>query len=220
MHFAYFGLLVPLPCLRVLQVEENHWAPFPYEIASAYVRTLMIHVHKLKVCKASVEEALEKDPSSKKKTTQKLQEQLESLKSSSRHFVLCNRTGQLATQEWLHKHISVDEHGVPFVKSPKCRATIMSVVFRLVGNDAVLAVKLGPEKPELKVRCFHFESGKANHKITSLLDGYEHLVDNFEGEDEEVESSDQESSDSEIYDHHGLEGKVVHEIRKEIIQYN
>lgn len=194
-----------IQALHQCQVQADVWIPLPYEIASAYVRTLMLHARKLSTSKVLLNEALEKDPNAKKKGTQKLRGDVESLMVAVRHFVLCKKTGQLATQEWLSKHIQVSPEGVPSVKNPKCKAQIMSLGFTLAGTDVSLSLKLGADMAEMRVRCFHYETGKPNHKLSVFLDGYEHMVENFDDVDEDDEES-QESSDSEIYDQHGLEG--------------
>ena len=194
-------------CFECSFQEENgqSWVPLPYEVASALVRTLMLHVNKLSSTKTSLNAMLEKDPSAKKKPTQKQKETYESLQQVERHIVVNSRTGQMATPEWLASHVQVTSEGKPEFKSKRVKGTIMTMGFRREAHDNVdLTLKLNPDKTALPVRCWEFKTGQANARLAAFIDGYSHMAIELEGN---ASDSSAESSDDQVYDQEGLEGE-------------
>lgn len=79
----------------------------PYEIAAEYVRTLMLHYKGLLDAEAVYDSHVAHDLEEKKEATKKAKRDLK-MKSAKRYIVMNRRTGQLATQEWVSKNISIN----------------------------------------------------------------------------------------------------------------
>ena len=76
---------------------DGQWQSLPYEIASAYVRTLMLHCRELTKAQAKADELLAQDPGETKKKTKDDKDLVTSLKKMQRWIVLNPKTGQMAT---------------------------------------------------------------------------------------------------------------------------
>ncbi|CAK9114704.1 Uncharacterized protein (Fragment), partial [Durusdinium trenchii] len=132
-----------------VQVESGEWQSMSYELASAFVRTLMLHGAKLRAARNSFLELSALDEHLKKAATKKAKQEFENLKSVSRYMVFNPRTGELASQQWLNNHIQVMD-GVPCMKKKLGKACpfIVTLGFDLLPvGDVKLTVKTAPDKP-------------------------------------------------------------------------
>lgn len=198
--------------------EEGVWKSLPYEIASAMVRTLMLHISKVEEAKQLYVHLLGEDASESK--MQKAKNELDALKNVERYIVLNPRSGQIASQEWLNKHIKVI-NGVPSLKKEKTsiKLWVMTLYFSMQAQNFNLKLKVAEGKPDLKVRCLDLTAGTAQTKIQFLLDGYSHFTGNWDEEDqggsgEEGGGSDNGSDmDSMIGDEAGIPGALTSMLR-------
>ena len=88
---------------------------------------------------------------------------------AKRWIVLNPKTGQLATQSWLQKHIVADSNGKPSVKDSKSKVKLWVMVFHFSFQDeqVELALQTDADKPKQKVRCIDLAAGQS-----SLLHGW------------------------------------------------
>lgn len=179
-----------------------------YELASAFVRTLMLHGAKLRAARNSFLELSALDEHLKKAATKKAKQEFENLKSVSRYMVFNPRTGELASQQWLNNHIQVMD-GVPCMKKKLGKACpfIVTLGFDLLPvGDVKLTVKTAPDKPALPVRCFDLREGGAQSKFTFLMDGYDHLAAEVIVDEEEMDDEGANDEDFLWNDEDGLQG--------------
>ena len=99
---------------------QDAWIPLPYEIASAAVRTLVLHIRKLEAARAAFQLLYEKDPTKSKPKTVSTEQEVKLLESGQRHIVMNRRTGQIASAEWLYRHVHIVE-GIPTPRNAKTR---------------------------------------------------------------------------------------------------
>ena len=182
---------------------NDEWQSLPYEIASSYVRTLMVHCHELFEAKKKAEALLGEDPEEKKKKTRDAKELHESLKKSQRWIVFNPKTGQLATQHWLQKHIKADAAGKPVVKNSKSRVKPWVMVFHFESQDGetVLSLQRDPDKPQQKIRCVDIRNGQSHAALSFFMQGYQHFLD-----EEDEQDDGEESEDTMVGEDEGLEG--------------
>ena len=189
--------------LRRHQDEQKGWVALPYEIASAFVRTLCLHVHQLQATKETLAELEKEDPEAKKAATSKARTTYTELCDGKRFIVMNGRTCHLATQDWVAKNISKSSDGAPTWKNKSHKKSppwTMTMSFKMTGASAFLTLKLQTGAPDRVVRCWDLRGGQERSKLSMLLEGYEHMFDDFE------QGSDAESSATEIGDDLGLEG--------------
>ena len=210
-------LLVPAPDVNMsapVQDANSGWQALPYEIASAYVRTLALHLHQLQVAKESYAQLIQSDPSEENPATRKAKSTISELKSTQRFIVMNARTGHLATQDWVSRNMTRKADGTPQWKNKhgsKTSPWVMTFFFTAEGVAANLSLKLSQASTKRQVRCWDLRNGGERSKLSTLLVGYEHMMGANLEEDEEVQvegssDSDGESSATEIGDQHGLEG--------------
>ncbi|CAJ1437547.1 unnamed protein product [Effrenium voratum] len=222
-EFAKYGLAsTPQRCTTFeWQIQEGEeWRSLPYEVASAVVRTLVLHCHRLNTAKDAYGSLLENDPKHKNKQTQRAKQELDGLRHAERYIVLNPRTGQLATQSWLSKHIkTVDGKPELKKKGSTARPWVMTLMFALLAKDACLKLKIGPGENACNIRCVDLRSGSTNSKVSQLLLGYKHFSAKLDKTDqEEIAEEDDDwscdgyqSDESQIGDAAGQQ--VIHEIR-------
>ncbi len=172
------SMLVPF----MMQDSSGIWQALPFEVAHGIVRTATLHCHDYANAKETLGELQEKDPTFSKSKTVKARELVSGLESSTRFIVFNKRTGSVATPEWLARNITTSPTGEPEVKSQKS-AWVMTLQIVLVGSDFNLALKTSSDSEFRPVRCFSLKDGMEKHRIISLCDGYQHLLDN--GQDDE-----------------------------------
>ena len=185
------------------QDDAGEWQSMPYEIASAFVRTLAIHFNQLKEAKCAFETCQEADPEFVKAGSVKARTAYDALLASTRHIVMNKRTCQIATQDFISKYIK-EENGVPKLKreGTKVQPWIMSMNVTHVATEVELALRLKTNMPFQKVRCLDLKTGAPRGKISALMEGYEDMQDEYFDD----EGSDCMSEATMVGDEDGLEG--------------
>ena len=123
------------------------------------------------------------DPEVNLPKTIKVQKEFKELQSADRFAVLNRRTGWVATSEWLQKHITI-EGGVPKAKDgSKCRPWILTVRIKVSGADLDIHLRLATGKTFRHVRCFGLQEGEAKTKLSALVAGYSHVLEEQAFED-------------------------------------
>ena len=162
----------------ILQDSKGDWKALPYEAAGAIARSLMQHCHRVGLAKDALEKALEKDPDMKKVTTQKLSQKHAELLKVERYLIYNPRTGQLATEDWLSKHIRVTDEGLPEYKNPSkkmMKPKIVTLAVCIEENTISLKVDLGLGSGQCPVRCYDLRKSETQGDLQVLLLGYEHM---------------------------------------------
>ena len=124
------------------------------------------------------EKALENDPEMKKVTTQKLSQKHAELLKVERYLIYNPRTGQLATEQWLSKHIRVTDEGLPEFKNPSkkmMKPKIVTLAINIAGNVIGLKLDLGLGSGQCPVRCYDLRKSETQGDLQVLVAGYEHL---------------------------------------------
>lgn len=192
------------------QDDNSEWQALPYEIASAFVRTLSIHLHQMQMAKESYHRLRENDQSEVNANTVKAKATLEDLKNHSRFILMNPRTGRLATQDWVARNVTRLPDGTPTWKNKSTKKSspwTMTFTFKATGGNAALSLKLALAAPSRRVRCWDLRSGGERCKIANLLVGYEHMLDQFEPDEGEAPvESEAESEATAFGDDMGLEG--------------
>lgn len=192
--------------------QGNQWKALPYEVASAFVRTLMLHCQRFMDTSKQLEDMQVADPEAKKKKTQDKMDEQRNLCKAKRWIVLNPKTGQLATQSWIQKYIVADSNGKPTLKDSKSRAKLWVMVFHFSFQDELveLALQTDAGKPKQKVRCISLAGGQSQAALAFFMDGYYHMAgaDRLGG-DEDAGEDDDESEETMIGDEDGLEGVLA-----------
>ena len=158
-------LLVPAPDVNMsapVQDANSGWQALPYEIASAYVRTLALHLHQLQVAKESYAQLIQSDPSEENPATRKAKSTISELKSTQRFIVMNARTGHLATQDWVSRNMTRKADGTPQWKNKhgsKTSPWVMTFFFTAEGVAANLSLKLSQASTKRQVRCWDLRNG-------------------------------------------------------------
>lgn len=182
----------------------------PYEIASGMVRTLVHHYKRLGDAYLTYKTHLEDDETESSEQTRKAKKAFQDMLNTKLYMVMNPRTCQLATPEWLSKHIQINQQGLPTAKyGKKSEPWVMTLFFSQAthpGGDVVLRLQLASKASPACVRCWELETGEEKKKIANLLAGYN--FDQKDGEDDE-HTSEAESEKTVVGDEDGLEGSVV-----------
>lgn len=182
----------------------------PYEIASGMVRTLVHHYKRLGDAHAIFKTHLETDETESLEQTRKAKKIFRDMLNTKLYMVMNPRTCQLATPEWVSKHIQINQQGVPTAKyGKKSQPWVMTLFFCQETHpvsDVALRLQLAPNASPACVRCWELETGEEKKKIASLLAGYS--FDQKEDEDDE-NTSEAESEKTVPGDEDGLEGSVI-----------
>ena len=164
------------------------WLQLPYEVAHGVAKLVVLHGSEVIQAKKDLANQLLNDSEEKKTRTQKAREAVEKLKSVERFLVFNRRTGQLATAEWIQKHIGSDEHGRPKVRNPKSTAKPWLMTMKFQGDEHV-KISLRTDDVEgsafRQVRCLSLTQGIEKADLQSLVSGYQHLVVNEEEGDDD-----------------------------------
>ena len=154
----------------------------------------MQHCHKVGLAEAAKKKALETDPEMKKQSTQNLSQRHEDLLKVERYLIYNPRTGQIATEEWLSKHIRVTNEGVPEYKNPSkkmMKPKIVTLAIDIVEGSVSLQLDLGLGAGKCPVRCYDLRRSETQGDLQVLLSGYEHLAADWdEEEDSETRNFD------------------------------
>lgn len=209
--------IIVFVCCQVFALEEGStWKSLPYEVAAATVRTLVLHLKQFQTAKARYIEMLtEEGGESVQKKKKKCKDDLDALTNCERYIVMNTKTGQIATQEWVQKHIKC-EGGQPVLKNEKAKIKpwVMSLTFQLAGQgDANIKLKPSQNKEAMRIRCLDLRTGVEQAKISFLLNGYGHIATSFtEEEDQDIVCSgpeeEDDDQDSMIGDEEGLPGQI------------
>ena len=196
--------------------EDDHgnWKSLPYEAVGALVRALMVHCHKLGELQVAKQQALDEDPSQKKAITKRLVEKANGMMHVDKYLVFNPRTGQLATETWLGKHIQI-VNGKPQFRHPSKQnkdPKILTLTIKITDGALALHLDLGNGASRM-VRCWDLRSSKPQGDLKVLEGGFGHMADPcLEGDEEdfdEVEFPDENEFEDEIMDDsHGLQGHV------------
>ena len=190
------------------QDDSGEWQALPYEIASAFVRTLAIHMHQLNTTKNTHTLLLEEDPSEEKEKTQKARDEHVSLLHYERWIIMNARTGQLATQDWISKNVvrsATNQISWRSKTNKNSAPWVMSFFFQAEGTEALLQLKLASAAPTRRVRCWDIRGGaERSNKIATILVGYESLMGELDEEESEAESEE-----TAVGDEAGLEGQYL-----------
>ena len=238
LHSKWFWVYVSLPTCHLftvyvslptchLQDSNGEWKSLPYEAAGAMVRSLMVHLHKYSEAHVAMNQAVGDDPEKKKTVTKKLVEKVDQLSSIKKFMVFNPRTGQMATESWLVKHIQVVE-GVPKFKHPNkqnANPKILTLGIQIADETLDLTLDLGDNNMGPRpVRCYDLRKASPLGGVQILTEGFGHMGEqHLEGEEDEndidldeVEFSDSDKErDENDYQHEipgdeeGLEGHVV-----------
>ena len=175
----------------------------------------MLHCHRLVNFQEAKAKALQDDPECKKVFTQKCMERVEQNLHVEKYLVFNPRTGQMATEAWLGKHIHVVA-GKPKFKHPSKEhkdPKILTLEIKFLDDNVELTLDIsdstiGPRP----VRCFDLSSSQPQGDLTVLTMGFSHMGGSSieEHEDGAVESDgeiDPNEFEDEIPDDaQGLEG--------------
>ena len=192
--------------------DAAQWHALPYEIASAYVRTLALTVNALQNSKKNLAVLREKDAHDSKPATIKARNEYTGLRNCKRWIVMNKRTGCMATQEFLAKNVRTSDGRPVFKKmSAKQQPWVVTLGFKVENTDAQLTLQLTTSSPFYNLRCFDLSKGQQRSKLTILLEGYEHMGHPLEDIDGDNDFSDNasESSETMIGSDQGLEGRTL-----------
>ena len=165
------------------QHNEGMFHSLPYEIAHAVVRTLCLHTHAFVAAKNDYAKLKGGDPNEKKKKTITAGETMTKLADCVRFCVVNRRTGFVATQDWLSKHITVGEDGKPRPKKDdsKCKPWILSLKIVIKqerkSHTVALELKTCDAKPFRTVKCFDLRDGQAQNHLQAITNGYDYLFE-------------------------------------------
>ena len=177
------------------------------------VRSLMLHCWRVFQAHVAKETALSEDPGKVKATTKKNIEKYNSLLKVERFIVFNNRTGQMATEAWLQKHITV-VNGHPKFKHP-CKQgkdpKILTLSVEITEQSQVnLKLDLGNNSGgPRKIRCFDLRTAETPGDLKFLSSGFAHMATDFlEGDDEgdyDFDEVDFDKEDDDDDDHEAHE---------------
>ena len=149
--------------MSTCQDETDQWKALPYEAAGALVRSLMLHCHKLANFQEAKAKALQDDPECKKASTQKCVERVEQNLHVEKYLVFNPRTGQMATEAWLGKHILVVA-GKPKFKHPSKEhknPKILTLKIKVLDDNVELTLDISDSTiGQRPVRCFDLRSSQ------------------------------------------------------------
>ena len=163
----------------LLSEVDQSWIPLPYEMASAVVRTLVLHSKKLQDGRQDLARLAERDPAHQQAKTKAACETVKKLEEARRFIVMNRRTGQVASGDWLQKHVRVDAtSNQPIPTNPKEKLWVMTLGFKLRGPDQVeLTLSLESGQAPLPLRCYRLIGLEASN-LPALLEGYAHVLEN------------------------------------------
>ena len=163
-----------------MQDSEEQYHNLPFEVAHGVVRTLVQHLSDFQGAKKELAGLLQGDPSSKKKKTQTVAETVQKWRRVDKFIVMNRRTGQVATPEWLGKHIGVDAEGRPCMKNPKSTARAWILTLRCLvdegDNSFSIALQTKESSNFRNVRCLELRTGLDHKCIDFMMSGYQHIL--------------------------------------------
>lgn len=100
------------------------------------------------------------------------------------HYLIFNRrTGQVATGEWVRKHVITGPDNKPRMKNEASTAKPWIMTLRIDLVESNVQVYLRPKDNESfrRVRCFALQEGREKAKLAHITSGYAHLIHEGEG---------------------------------------
>ncbi|CAK9082770.1 unnamed protein product [Durusdinium trenchii] len=162
------------------QLEDGNgkWQQLPYEIAHGVVRTLTKHAYDYLCTKRQLRQLLESDPNGKKSKTKKCQEECQKMQHVDHYLIFNRRTGQVATGEWVRKHVITGPDNKPRMKNEASTAKPWIMTLRIDLVESNVQVYLRPKDNESfrRVRCFALQEGREKAKLAHITSGYAHLI--------------------------------------------
>ena len=154
------------------------------------VKTLASHAYEYICAKKVYRAELETDPHHAKNKTQKLRDKASSLLSADRFLIFNRRTGDLATQEWVSKHVIASPEGKPVLKKDNSKVKICVMTLRIElsdGNGAgsgTISLRPTDDGEFQAVRCWDLQEGRPKDGILRICRGYQHLFRDDEADDD------------------------------------
>ena len=199
------------------QDQHGQWKALPYEAAGALVRTLMRHCHAVMQLRIAKEKALSDDPNATKAATKKLVDKYTSYQSVEKYMVFNGRTGQMASEMWLSKHIHVVDGKPAFKKATGKVPKILTLGVKIINGSLDLTLDFGNEVSCAQpVRCMDLRTSQPQGELEALAAGFGHLGDeNIDSDGErdepdfdEVDFQDENEYEDDIVDDSaGIEGQ-------------
>ena len=189
------------------QTADGPWLSMPYEIASAFVRTLCQHYKAMTDARDDYLAYKKDDESETKLMTTKSKEKYESMRKTKKYIVMNSRTCQMACPDWVNRNIHVNHAGIPEMKSGKRGQPWIMVLwfeYHLRSQESSLQLQLTAKGAPGNVRCMEVSTSEEKKKLASLLSGYDFDAD----DNDEGDVSDAESYATYVGDEAGLEGFV------------
>lgn len=167
--------------------EKDEWLQLPYEIAHGVVRTLTKHTFDYLASKKKFEDSLNDDPEKKKPATTNLEIRYRKLQHVDLYMIFNRRTGQVATHDWVRKHIVADSSGKPVLKKAesKLKPWVMTLRVDLDPDHSSIGLRSCNNGEFKEVRCFDLQNQCEKTKLAQLADGYAHLLRPEAGSDDE-----------------------------------
>lgn len=122
------------------------------------------------------------------KNKDKVETRLKELRNCDLYIIINPKTNEMATPEFIAKHVVANENKVPTIKGTKttCKPKILTLEYRTKNSLISLSMVLAEGKSARPVRCWDLK-GHTNSKISQLLEGYQHMLDESESEAEDEE---------------------------------
>ena len=154
----------------------------------AAVRAITLHAKDYRDLTRTYADLLNEDPEGKNSKTLESKEKLQSLQDGVRYSVLNRRTAWVATKDWMARFMKYDASGKPTPKNPKASVWVMAVRIKIIGANLELSLQPCQDKGFSRLRCVSLKDGEEHSKLTSLLSGYEHVLqDNLDADDDVTE---------------------------------
>ena len=132
--------------------------------------------------KAELEAQKECDPGMKKAKTIKARDNFKALHLVDRYSVMNRRTAWVASTEWLNKNVKLSADGRPIPKNEKGKLWILTVRIQVVKGHVQLHLQPADGKAFRPLRCYSLTDGHPKTKLSSLVAGYEHVLQDQEEE--------------------------------------
>ena len=163
----------------------------------------MLHCHKVRLLNSQLSAALLDDPDKKKAVTKKIEEKVASMMNVERYMIFNRRTGQVATQMWMEKHVHCVNGKPEFKKdSKKEKPKILTLRIKITGNQVDLALDLGDGHLGIRpVRCWDLRQSESKGDLDFLQLGFGHMgTKHLQEEDDEVDYDDIDFDENEYED--------------------
>lgn len=171
------------------QDSSGVFQALPFEVAHGVVRTVVLRASCLTTAKEELAKLRQGDPTDSKAKTREAAQKVQKLSNETDRFIVFNRrTGQVATADWLTKHVTSDAEGRPIMKAKNSKniAWIMTLKISLQSGELNLQLRSKSDQPFRRVRCFDLTSATSKLKLASFQQGYGYLLEDDGDNVEEV----------------------------------